>query len=554
MVVLEPTVLEEVPVTAYSDRPTLPMRTGTWKYLQPRYEDKLPLCSQGCPAGNDISKILALMAQGDLIGAGQWLRAGNPFPATLGRVCPHFCERSCNRDSLGGAVAIHRLERFLGDQDLNYCPQVQPATGHKVGVIGAGPAGITAAYLLAQAGHEVHIFDDKPKPGGFLRTGIPGFRLPKDILDKEIALVEGIGVQFHQNTRVGRDLDFEELRSRFAALIVAVGLHASRPLRVPGSGQPHVYHGVDLLERLQTQENLSLPKTVAVLGGGNTAIDVARSLLRAGSTPVIIYRRTEAEMPAIASEIEEAKAEGVAIHFLAAPSSIVVEGGKIVALECLRMRLGDLDASGRRAPVPLPGSEFCLPVSGVVAAIGETADLGFLPENLLKNWDPATQGALDGDFHGVFAAGDVATSEGTVAAAVGSGRQVAAMVDRYLRGEQAAIEKPTLPSLWPRALNQGQVADAQSLNPAYFAPEIRSQLPKSAEEPSVEWAVHEARRCLGCGTCNGCLNCYHWCPDIAIHANSAGTDLEIDLEHCKGCGICVEECPRGAMAMAEAEG
>jgi NADPH-dependent glutamate synthase beta subunit-like oxidoreductase/Pyruvate/2-oxoacid:ferredoxin oxidoreductase delta subunit len=551
MVVLEPTVLEEVPVTSYSDHPTLSMRTGTWKYLQPRYEDKLPPCAHACPAGNDISKILALLACGDLKGAGKWLRAGNPLAATLGRVCPHSCQQSCNRDSLGGALAIHRLERFLGDQSLQYSPQLQPPTGQKVAVIGAGPAGITSAYLLAQAGHEVHIFDDKPKPGGFLRTGIPAFRLPKEILDQEIALVESVGVQFHQNIRVGRDLTFEDLKSRFAVVIVAAGLHASRPLKISDNGQAHVYHGIDVLERMQTQESLSIPGVVAVLGGGNTAIDVARSLLRAGSTPVIVYRRTEAEMPAIPSEIEEAKAEGVAFHFLAAPSRIVVEGGKIVALECQRMRLGEPDASGRRAPVPLPAPEFRLPVSAVVAAIGETADLEFLPEDLRNHGGFATQSVLDGDFRGVFVAGDVATNSGTVAAAVGSGRQVAATVDRYLRGEQPLTENPVLPSLWPRALNHAQVADAQLLNPAYFLPEVSCPLPEPSQASSTEWAVNEARRCLGCGTCNGCLNCYHWCPDVAIQVSSASAALKIDLEHCKGCGICVEECPRGAMAMAE---
>ena len=551
MVVLEPTVLEEVPVTSYSDHPTLAIRTGTWKYLQPRYEDKLPPCSHACPAGNDISKILALLACGDLEGAGHLLRTGNPFPATLGRVCPHFCQQSCSRDSLGGEIAVRRLERFLGDQFLQYSPQVQPTTGHKVAVIGAGPAGITSAYLLAQAGHQIHVFDDKPKPGGFLRTGIPAFRLPKEILDKEIALVESAGVQFHQNTQVGRDLDFRELQGSFDAVIVAVGLHTSRPMKVPGIGQTHVYHGIELLEFMQTDRNLSIPGSVAVVGGGNTAIDVARALLRAGSTPVIVYRRTEAEMPAIPSEIEEAKAEGVVFHFLATPSRIVMEGDQIVALECQRMRLGDPDASGRRAPVPLSDSEFRLPVSGIVTAIGETANLGFLPEDLRNHWDLDIRRPLDGDFRGVFVTGDVATNSGTVAAAVGSGRQVAATVDRYLRGKQPWIENPALPSLWPRALNHRQVAASQSLNPAYFVPEVCCQLPESSDEFGTESAVSEARRCLGCGTCNNCLNCYYWCPDVAIRVNATNTTLEVDLEHCKGCGICVEECPRGAMAMAE---
>jgi Pyruvate/2-oxoacid:ferredoxin oxidoreductase delta subunit len=240
----------------------------------------------------------------------------------------------------------------------------------------------------------------------------------------------------------------------------------------------------------------------------------------------------------------------VAFHFLAAPSRIVQDGDRIVALECQKMRLGEPDASGRRAPVPLFGSEFCLPVSAVVAAIGEIADLGFLPDNLRNDWLRG-QKMFKEDFRGVFLAGDVATSRGTVAAAVGSGRQVAAAVDRYLRGEQPLIENPVLTSLWPRALNYDQMAEAESLNPAYFVPKVRCQVHGSSQKTSVKWAVGEARRCLGCGTCNNCLNCYHWCPDVAIQIASAGSALGIDLEHCKGCGICVEECPRGAMSMVE---
>ncbi len=554
MSTLEREFLGDMPLTPTASRSTMAIDTGTWKYLEPRYEEKLPLCSHACPAGNDISKMIALLASGDSVGAVQLLRAANPLPATLGRVCPHFCERQCNRESFGGAISVHMLERFLGD--LPFTPPPTLGDGRKVAVVGAGPAGITAAYLLALAGHEVEVFDDKPKPGGYLRTGIPDYRLPKEVLDREIALVEGTGVRFTPNMRVGRDISFEDLKSRFDAVIVAVGLHAARRLAIPGVNHPHVYDGVELLEQILLGDSPRLPREVAIIGGGNTAIDVARSLLRLGVKPTIVYRRTEAEMPAIASEVAEAKQEGVGFHLLAAPTAVVIRRNAIVGLECSKMRLGAPDQSGRCAPEPVPNSKFRIPISGVVLAIGETVDMEFLPKSLRGT-------KLAGNRDGIFVAGDASTNDGTVTAAVGSGRRVAAMVDQYLRSGHMAESEPSLQSLWSRQVNASQVADLQQLNPAYFSPELSPKIQKSngAIPPTTfkeivkgfdtESALCEARRCFACGTCNGCLNCYYWCPDIAIHGNSP-IDLHIDADHCKGCGICVEECPRGAMALKEA--
>jgi formate dehydrogenase major subunit len=325
MSVLEPDVLHGLPLAAVANLPTTAIETGTWKYLEPHYEDKLPPCAQACPAGNDISKATALLAAGDVSGAARLVRSGNPLPATLGRVCPHPCERPCNRESLGGAIAVHMLERFLGDASLgnDAVPPKAPPTGHKVAIIGSGPAGIAAAYSLALLGHEVEVFDDKPRPGGYLRTGIPDYRLPKRILEREIALVEQTGVKFHQSIRVGRDITFRELRNSFHAVIVAVGLHASRSLGVPGSDHPHVYEGVQLLEEILLGGTPQVPREMAVVGGGNTAVDVARSLMRLGVKATIVYRRTEVEMPAIAAEVEQATHEGVEFRFLAAPSAVI---------------------------------------------------------------------------------------------------------------------------------------------------------------------------------------------------------------------------------------
>lgn len=547
-----PRSLADIPEVAFADQTTMAINTGSWKSQEPWFEDKLPPCSQACPCGNDISKMLSLLAAGDTMAAAKLLRSSNPLPSTLGRVCPHFCEVPCNRQDCGDRIPVHMLERFLGDASLDADLGIEsaPCTGKRVAIIGAGPAGIAASYALALNGHDVEVFDDKPKPGGYLRTGIPDYRLPKSILDREIARVENLGVKFVQNTQVGRDADAEKLFRGFDAVIVAVGLHRSRKLNLAGAEHSKVQNGVELLEQVLLGHAPKLPRRVAVIGGGNTAMDVARSVLRLGVKPVVVYRRTEAEMPAIASEVQEAKQEGVEFVFLAAPKAVVTEGKAIVALECQRTTLGEPDASGRRAPITMPQSEFRLAVAGVINATGELADLDFIPG-----------GANKADWF--FLAGDAATSDGTVTAAMGDGRRIADLVDGYLRTGIRESEKPSLQSLWQRSVNTEQVVGSALLNSAYFTSQPGAMIPAIAPTAppttfdeivpafDLETAMNEARRCLSCGTCNGCLNCYYWCPDIAIHKNSEGGGLEIDSIHCKGCGICVEECPRGAMNLGE---
>ncbi len=566
MVEINPRTLDDVPATSYSDHATTAIKTGTWKYVQPVYEDKLPACSHRCPAGNDISRFLYLTAKGDLLEAARWIRRGNPLPATLGRVCPHPCEDECNRGPLGGAIAIHMMERFLGDQGAaeELLPERAPATGKRVAVVGAGPAGIAAAYNLALRGHEVEVLDDKPEPGGFLRTGIPQYRLPREVLDREIALVERCGVRFVPDTRVGRDVSLDELRERFDAVLVAIGFHGSRPLGVPGEDHEHVYNGVRLLERILAGERPELPPRMAVVGGGNTAMDVARSLRRIGVEPVVVYRRSRMEMPAIPTEVDEALAEGIEMVFLTAPKRVVIEGGRITGLECVKMRLGEPDESGRRRPVPVEGSEHVVPVSGIVTAIGETAELDMLPEPLRDGWRVAHDARFATPLEGVFTAGDVATGEGTVTAAVGTGRRAAAVIDAFLRGEALPEEAPRVQVLWGRQVRLDTVVHVEQLNLAYHKeaprpgieeldPAVRVRdFSEVVRSFTAERAIEEARRCLECGTCNECLNCLWFCPDVAIHKRS-GFGFDIDEEHCKGCGICVEECPRDALTLVEVE-
>lgn len=560
-----PKTLAELDPASLSTQSIAAIRTGTWKYVEPAYLDKLPPCSHLCPAGNDISKLLYLTARGDVEEAAHLLRQGNPFPAALGRVCPHPCESRCNRTDRGGAIAIHMMERFLGDASLadRFVPQRASPTGKRVAVIGGGPAGLAAAYNLAIAGHAVTVYDDKPAPGGYLRTGIPDYRLPKGMLDREIDLVRAAGVTIRSGVRIGGDVAFDDLRRDVDALILAVGFHKNRPLDVPGEDHPSVLNGVRLLEQVLAGERPAGLRRPLIVGGGNTAMDAARSLLRIGAEPAVVYRRTRAEMPAIPAEVDEALAEGIPFHFLTAPSRVVIEGGRVAALECIRMQLGEPDSSGRRRPVAVPGSEFRIACDSIVTAIGETTEMGGMPPEIRDGWRVRSDERLASPLAGVFAAGDAQDGAGTVTAAVGAGRRVAGVVHRFLvRGDLPAAASRVV-DLWERQLDRQQVVYTESLNAAYvstvprpsiaeLSPAARTTSFVEVVQPfSTETAIAEARRCIMCGTCNECHNCLYFCPDVAIHKRAGSFGFDIDSAHCKGCGVCVEECPRDAMVLRE---
>lgn len=558
--------LAELQPVSLSTQSISAIRTGTWKYVEPLYRDKLPPCSHLCPAGNDISKFLFFTAQGDLEAAARLIRSGNPLPATLGRVCPHPCESQCNRVQMGGAIAIHMMERFLGDQSLGetFVPSRAASTGKRVAVIGAGPAGLAAAYNLALRGHAVEVFDDKAAPGGYLRTGIPDYRLPKEALDREIDLIRATGVGFKSNFRVGRDAAFEELRKQFDAVVLALGFHRNRALDVPGENNPGVYNGVQLLEQILSGDRPHGLLRPAVVGGGNTAMDAARSLLRTGAAPVVVYRRTRAEMPAIPAEVDEAVAEGIPFAFLTAPVRVVIEDGRVTGLTCIRMLLGEPDSSGRRRPLPVAGSEHVISCDSIVTAIGETTDLEDFPPELREGWRIAADDRLVTSLPGVFGAGDALDGGGTVTAAVGCGRRVAEVVNAFLAGpDMLPTRAPRVIDLWRRDLDRDQVSYFDQLNAAYLRPELRPEivelLPAGRTASFAEVvngftsaeALAEARRCFVCGTCNECHNCYYFCPDVAIHKRRGELGFDIDSDHCKGCGVCVEECPRDAMVLVE---
>ena len=585
---------EEIVFKTEADMPYLPMtlgttlvnKTGNWRYIRPVYVDKTPPCNHNCPAGTDVVGYLALLREGKYQEAWELIKQENPFPGVCGRVCPHPCESECNRRELGGAIAIHALERFLADYAMNNEATRQqgneaPVTRHSppVAIIGSGPAGLSCAYHLARRGYPVTVFEALPAAGGMMRVGIPEYRLPRQVLDQEIADIEALGVEIRTNTRVGSDIKFPDLLREYQALFVAVGLQRSRKLNIPGEEARGVIHGLDFLKKVNLGEKVQVGPRVAVIGGGNTAIDAARTALRLGSEVTILYRRSRAEMPAITEEVEEALAEGIGIRYLVAPTRILAEDGRVCGLECIETRLGEPDESGRRRPIPVEGSEFTIEVDTVIPAIAQEADLSFLETG---NWKlEIEQGRIvineagAAVRPGIFAGGDVATPFGTVAHAIGSGKRAALAIDKYLRGEELSDFPPLGEAVYAASRDiDPTIVRFKDLNPAYFEEIERPEQPQRPVEERVggfqevnlgfgeEQARAEAERCFSCGNCNLCDTCLTFCPDVAIArlvappypvplARLNGAGYKVNYDYCKGCGICAEECPRFAISMEE---
>ena len=553
---------------------TLYNKTGSWRYMRPFYLDKTPPCSHNCPAGEDISLQISLIAQGRFEEALELIRLENPFPGVTGRVCPHPCEAECNRAEYGGRVAIHDLERFVADHVAPKRSSVQASQRRdaKVAIIGSGPAGLTCAYHLARWGYPVTVFEALPVPGGMMRVGIPDYRLPKDVLEREIAAIEALGVEIKTNMRLGDNLSLDDLGD-YKAIFIAVGLSKSRKLNIPGEEARGVIPGLEFLKRLNLGEEVQVGSRVVVVGGGNTAMDAARSALRLGAKVTVLYRRSRQEMPAIPEEVEEALEEGVDIQFLATPVEVLTRDGQVVGLRCIRMRLGEPDESGRRRPIPIEGSEFTVQADAVIPAIGQVADLSFLEAGSWKleveRGRIAINEAGATTRPGIFAGGDVATPFGTVAHAIGSGKRAAMAIDRYLRGEELPSFPPFEESVRfsPRPV-ESEIVRFEDLNLAYFEwAERRESAVRPPEERvkdfdevalglDEEQALAEASRCFNCGTCIMCDNCLNFCPDVAISRKNGSGPVsypfyEINYDYCKGCGICAEECPRDAISLEE---
>ncbi len=528
--------------------------------LRPRYTAKTAPCANTCPCGTDIRGWVNVIAQAEAYGrtldqayeiAFQMITERNPLPAVCGRVCPHPCEDACNRIAKEGPVAINAMERFVGDFALSkglQFPQLsEKPYEEKIAVVGSGPAGLSCAYQLARRGYPVTIFEAFNKPGGMLRYGIPPYRLPRAVLDAEIQRILDLGIELHCNRIVGKDISFDDLRREFKAIFVGVGAHKGFKLGVPGEEASNVFTGTGFLNQISRGDKIEVGDQVIVVGGGDTAVDAARVSKRMGAKVTILYRRSRAEMPAIRQEIEGALEEGVTIEFLAAPVEILIRDGQAVGMKCIRMDLGEPDASGRRRPVPKPGSEFEVAASAIIAAIRQEPGLEGLEAI------PERKGLLVADqlgataLEGVYAGGDD-VALGLVTIAISQGRFAAEAIDARFRGK--ALEKPALPP----------VIKTDRMKLGYYKEmprHERRRVPADHRQAETEIelgltgneAAEEAKRCMSCGMCMDCETCWMYCTNNCFVKLPKGEHYKVKLEVCNGCRKCAEECPCGYIEM-----
>jgi len=520
--------------------------TGSWRNERPVYVDLLPPCNHACPAGENIQAWLYQAEEGNYEAAWRKLTEDNPFPAVEGRVCYHPCEHACNRGQLDQAVNIHSVERFLGDQALKEGWAIKPgkATGKKVLIVGAGPSGLSAAYHLRRLGHGVTIHDAGPMAGGMMRFGIPKYRLPRDILDGEIARIVDMGVEITLDSPV-TDIPGLMKNGGFDAAFVAIGAHLAKRTDIPAREASKIFDAVSLLRGMETdKEPPKLGRRVVIYGGGDTALDVARTAKRLGaSEALVVYRRTREQMPAHDVELEEALDEGVILHWLRTIKQI---DGTTFTVEKMA-----LDENGW----PRPTGEFeTLEADSLVLALGQEVDTSFL--KTIPGVKITDDGVIDVDrtmmtgYPGLFAGGDMVPAERTVTVAVGHGKKAARNIDAWLRSEKFETRpRPTVAAF--ERLNTWYYTDAdKTVQPMLDL--IRRQTTFEEIHGGLDEsnALFEARRCLSCGNCFECDNCYGVCPDNAVIKLGPGKRFQFNYDFCKGCGLCAAECPCGAIEMA----
>jgi 2-oxoacid:acceptor oxidoreductase delta subunit (pyruvate/2-ketoisovalerate family) len=546
---------KDVPIVSINLQSTLWNRTGDWRNLRPSHVSLQAPCSKACPIEQDISFYLTSLADGKPEEAWQKVLEANPFPSTCGQVCHHPCEANCNRKEYDGALAIHLMERSLGNWGMKkgYVDGKKVRKkNEKVAIIGSGPAGLSCAYFLARKGYGVKIFEAMDEPGGMLKHGIPQYRLPKKILNNEIERILSSGVEIETGKKFGTDVDLEDLRS-YAAVFLATGAHAEQKVKVPGADLKGVWHGLAFLKEMNSGKRFSPGRKVVVVGGGNTAIDSARVALRLGSKVTLLYRRTKEDMPAIPEEVEAASQEGVEFIFNAIPLKILGKNGHVQRVESVRTKPGRIDSSGRKKPIPVPGSNFSLTASSLILAVGERADLSFLPEGLkTENGMIKVDSWGKTNLPGIFSGGDAATGEGYVSHAIASGKRAARAIDTY-------VQKSSLP---PSDKPQ-ELVRFKNINLDYFPPIPRVKIPTLSIKERAgsfrevyrglsEWKTKkEAERCFSCGNCVSCNVCVMVCPDLAISFKEKEMEYVVNYDYCKGCGVCFVECPRSAITMEE---
>ncbi len=523
---------------------SLANHTGNWRTRRPIYVSNLPPCQQGCPAGEQVQQWLYEAEEGKYEQAWRKIMADNPFPAIHGRVCYHPCETACHRAQVDEAVGIHAVERFLGDYAIAQGWTIEPGkpSGKRVLIVGAGPSGLSAAYHLARLGHAVTVQEAGPKPGGMMRFGIPTYRLPRNIVDAEIGRIEAMGVSILLNRKVTH-LQQTVKEGKYDAVFLAIGAHLSKRIDIPSPDATRMMDALGFLKAMEGEQRPKIGRKIAVYGGGNTALDAARTAQRLGAQEtVLIYRRDRTHMPAHSFEVEEALEEGVVTRWL----------NMIRRVDDSRITVEEMELDEKGQPQPT-GRLDTLEVDTLILAVGQEVDTAFL-ENV-----PGLELSPDGVIQvnesmmtgrsGVFAGGDMVPAERTVTVATGHGKMAAQHIHGYLQG---FVYQPPIPKT---------AATFQNLNTWYYTdaekthqPQLELARRRSGFEEVVgglheDTALLEARRCLSCGNCFECDTCYGVCPDNAIRKLGAGKGYAVDYDYCKGCGICAEECPCGAIEM-----